>query len=122
MHGRGIVLELRIVSPEFHTNKYGQVPVLQAALVDDWKNGSLNIFVLNCGEQPLTTELVFRGYKGRGPVEHEILAGDDLQAVNSIEDPSRVQSKPAGALPEEIGANSFRTVLPGHSWNMIRFS
>ena len=81
----------------------------------------LNVFVLNCGEKPLTTELVFRGYKKTKPVEHEILTGDDLGAINSIENPDRVRMTPAAALPEEKG-DAFQTVLPGYSWNMIRFS
>lgn len=120
-YGRGTVLEPRIICPEFPTNKYGSVPQLQAAPVHDEQNNSLNVFVLNCGEKPISTNFIIRGYKKTKPMEHEILAGDDLEAINSIENPDRVRLTNADALPEENG-DSFQTVLPGYSWNMIRFS
>ena len=120
-YGRGTVLEHRIFCPEFHTNKYGGVPQLQVVPVLDHEKKSLNVFVLNCGESPISTELILRGYKKSNPTEHEILAGDDLGAINSIDNPNRVRLTNAEALPD-ARADSFQTVLPGYSWNRIRFS
>jgi alpha-N-arabinofuranosidase len=120
-HGRGTVLEPRVFCPEFQTNKYGGVPQLQVAPVLDQGKKSLNVFVLNCGEKPTPTDFIFRGYNKPKPVEHEVLAGDDLGAINSIENEDRVKPRNADALPEDHG-DSFQTVLRGFSWNRIRFS
>jgi alpha-N-arabinofuranosidase len=120
-YARGTVLQPQIFCPDFHTNKYGEVPVLQVAAVLDENSSSLNLFILNCGENQLTTELVFRGNRKLEPAKHEMLNGKDLTAVNSIKNPNRVGLTDAAALPEET-EGAFQTLLPGLSWNMIRFS
>ena len=74
----------------------------------------------NCGENPLTTELVFRGYEKNKPVAHEILTGDDLNAVNSFEKPHQVGFRNAEILPEGQGGFS-QTELSGNSWNRVQF-
>jgi alpha-N-arabinofuranosidase len=120
IYGRGTVREPRVLCPEFHTIKYGDVPQLQVAPVDDPERKSLNVFVLNCGENPLTTELVFRGYEKNKPVAHEIITGDDLNAVNSFEKPHQVDLSNAEILPE--GQDGFfQTELPGNSLNRVQF-
>ena len=121
MHGRGTVLEPRILCPALPTKKYGEVPVLQSVPVHNEEKNSLNLFILNCSRNPIATDFILRGYTKYKPVEHEILAGDDLEAINTFENPNRVQLTYASDLPEENG-DSFQTVLPRLSWNMIRFS
>lgn len=121
MHGRGTVLESRVLCPALPTKKYGEAPVLQSVPVYDEERNSLNLFILNCSGNPIATDFIFRGFTEYKPVEHEILAGEDLMAVNSFENPNQVQLTYASDLPEENG-DSFQTVLPSLSWNMIRFS
>ncbi len=120
-HGRGSVLEHKVQCPLMPAKKYGEVPALQSVPVHDAGKRSLTLFILNCSREPVATELVFRGFAGYSPVEHTVLAGDELTAVNSLENPDRVRITGAGELPADSGG-SFQTVLPPLSWNMIRFT
>lgn len=120
-YGRGTVREPRVLCPEFLTIKYGDVPQLQVAPVVDPERKSLNVFVLNCSENQLTTELVFRGYEKK-PVAHEIPTGDDLNAVNSFENPHQVGLRNAEILPE--GQDGFSKLscraIPLTGYNSFR--
>ena len=46
--------------------------------------------MFNCGKDSLNTEFVFRGFEQVRLEEQVIMAGDDLLAANSFENPNRI--------------------------------
>jgi alpha-N-arabinofuranosidase len=121
-YGRGQVLKPLIDCPKFDSKVYGDVPVLQSTVVLNREAGEVNMFVLNCDQQDdVEVSLNFRSFGFVKPIEHVILTGNDLSAVNSFVEPERV--KPSSVSLPQTGAQTsqLEVILPKLSWNMLRF-
>ncbi|NLC54243.1 MAG: alpha-N-arabinofuranosidase [Firmicutes bacterium] len=117
--GRGVVLRPLISSPRYES-VYGDVPVLQLSAVYREEEEEVAVFVLNCAqEEAVELSLDFRSFTVVNPLEHMVLTGPDLKAVNSFAEPHKVVPRPL-TLPQ--GDNRLMTVeLPSLSWNVLRF-
>lgn len=117
--GRGVVLQPLISSPRYES-VYGDVPVLQLSAVYREEEEEVAVFVLNCAqEEAVELSLDFRSFTAVNPLEHLVLNGPDLKAVNSFAEPDKVVPRPL-ALPN--GEGKLITVeLPCLSWNVLRF-
>lgn len=121
VYGRGTVLKPLITCPKYDSKVYGEVPVLQSAVVFDQPAGEVSVFILNCDQQEdVQVMLDFRSFGSVRPLEHIVLNGPDLSAVNSFAEPEKI-------IPRSLsisGNNAARhsVVLPKLSWNMLRFS
>ncbi|TCL76409.1 alpha-N-arabinofuranosidase [Hydrogenispora ethanolica] len=119
--GRGQVLRPLIHCPAYESQAYGDVPVLQTAVVFNPESGAVNLFLLNCDQhEDLEVQLDFRSFPAVRPVEHRLLQEDELAAANDFEAPERVKPRQA-ALPR-VDGNIATVVLPKLSWNMLRFT
>jgi alpha-N-arabinofuranosidase len=119
-YGRGNVLKPLLTCPKYDSKVYGEVPVLQMAVVLNQEMDEISVFILNCDQEDIEISMDFRSFCFIKPIEHMVLYGEDLSASNSFEEPEKVKPKSAG-LPG-YNATIFPVVLPKLSWNMLRFS
>ncbi|GAA2388465.1 alpha-N-arabinofuranosidase [Streptomyces glaucosporus] len=120
-HGRGRVLDVRVQSPTYTTAKYGEVPLLHATAVRDEDSGAVTVFAVNRGQHDaLPLEVSLHGMDLGRVVEHSVLADDDPEARNTLDDPGRVAPHPGEGT--ELKDGVLRTVLEPMSWNMIRLA
>jgi alpha-N-arabinofuranosidase len=119
-YGRGAVLKPIMVCPKYESEVYGDVPLLQSAVVLNRETNEVGIFVLNCDQnEDLEMDLDFRSFGSVVPLEHVVLDGPDPAAANSFAEPGRV--KPRKVAIGGNGATRLKVVLPKLSWNMLRF-
>jgi alpha-N-arabinofuranosidase len=119
--GRGEVLRHLVSAPVFESQLHGEVPVLQSAVVFNRETGEISVFALNCDqEESVELSLDFRSFGKVTPLEHQVMDGPDLTAVNSFSEPERV--KPRIVAISGPSGNIARVVLPKLSWNMLRFA
>jgi alpha-L-arabinofuranosidase len=118
---RGRVLRPLLDSPVYGTERFGEVPLLQATATYDDGSGDLSLFAINRSTSetlPLTVDL--RGFGALRVAEHSVLADEDLHASNTADQPDRVVPRPGtGARLEE---GRLTAGLPPASWNVFRFS
>jgi alpha-N-arabinofuranosidase len=100
-YGRGNALMTINTAPSFDS-KYGKAKYISDSIVvgDD---GSVSVFCVNYSEKA---------------IEHKVLTGNDLSAVNDFKDPDAV--KPKDLEPAGFAGGLMTVKLPAMSWNMIR--
>ena len=121
LYGRGKAIKTLVTCPKFETKLYGEAPVLQIAATYCEKDGSITIFVLNCGQQEdveLTVDL--RSFGEVMCIEHIVMDAHNLNASNSFEHPEDIKPRNAGIIKSKN--NIMNILLTKLSWNMIRFS
>lgn len=118
-YARGRVLRADLAGPRRHTDRYGEVAVVDAVATHDPDTGELCVFAVNRDQRDaveLTVDLAALG--DLRPLEHTVLADADPAATNSATDPDRV--RPA-TLPLAAPRDGRLTVaLPALSWNLLR--
>ena len=118
-YGRGRVLKPIMASPKYDSKRFGEVPVLQSAVVFNEEREEISVFILNCDQQEdLRLDLDSRSFGSVKPLEHVVLNGPDLTAANSFAEPAKV--KPVKMEISGAAADQIQVVLPKLSWNMIR--
>ncbi len=121
LYGRGTALRVALESPVYESEKFGEVPAITSAAVADKEKKTLSVFLLNRDvEQDVELELSLSGFGAVRELEHVAYECDDLEAVNSAEEPEHVvpHRKEAGKLEN----GRYTTVLGKGSWHMIRFA
>ncbi len=117
-YGRGTVLMPNVKADTYDTEEYGAVSYVQSIAVEE--ESGLTVFALNrCGTEEVLFEIDLHDYDGYTPVKHIELAGYDLKAVNTAENPNAVVPTETGKTVLE-GKNAVSTLKP-HSFNVIRF-
>ena len=120
-YGRGELIKPILKCPLFETKKYGDVPVLQSAAAYDAEKENVNLFVLNCDQnEDINLSVNLRSFGDAEIIEHVVLDGADINAINSFEEPYKVM--PREAQVDRKRGNEFNLNLSKLSWNMIRFS
>ena len=114
----GEVLQLALDCPTYATEKYGDVPVLDATATWDDSSGRLSIFAVNRGtSEPLDVVLTTGQMGGMEVAEAMVLSESDPYAVNTADDPDRVRPRPLDATLGEDGA--LRFTLPPVAWSAV---
>jgi alpha-N-arabinofuranosidase len=120
-YGRGIVLKPLMLCPKYESKVYGDVPLLQSAVVLNRETNEISIFVLNCDQnEEVEMDLDFRSFGSVAPLEHVVLDGSDPAAANSFEEPERVKPRNVAIDGQEV--MRLNVVLPKLSWNMLRLA
>jgi alpha-N-arabinofuranosidase len=120
-YGRGDVLKPLMSCPSYESKIYGDVPALHSSVVYNREAKEVSMFILNCNQhEDVEVTADFRSFGAIVPLEHVILNGSDLSAVNSAVEPDRV--KPRNVSISGTGTNEIGAILPSLSWNMLRFS
>ena len=113
-----IVLRTAVVGgPEIDTAAFGRVPALWSTATYDENTGETAIFVVNRSE----SDRVDLEIPGAGHVvRHLALYDEDRSAVNTADDPDRVQ--PRAVDTTEVVDGVCRATLPPASWHVIQLS
>ncbi len=117
-HGRGARLASRLTGvPATETPTHGASPDIDAVATRD--GDTITIFILHRGEAPAALDIALDGPSRWRVESHEVLAGHDPHAVNTVTAPDNVaprrESSPA-ITPENLIALD----LPALSWHCLR--
>lgn len=117
-YGRGIVLDGRLDCPTYDTTRVGAVPAVETCpvLLGD---GSITIFAVNrSGQSEAVLECDLGAFGIARAVEHIVMAGHPMDAVNTADNPMNVVPESCGSAAVKNGVLS--AALPARSWNVIR--
>ena len=119
LHGRGTALNLAVESPTYDSDIAKDVPYLDIAAVHNEEEGILTFFVVNRhGSETLSTTVDLDGYDGAKIFNHQIMVNDDLEAVNTADNPDNVIPQSGSGI--EIKDNTIVMDLPPYSYQMIQ--
>ncbi|QJU54210.1 alpha-N-arabinofuranosidase [Herbiconiux sp. KACC 21604] len=114
----GSTVTTRIESDSYDAAAYGTVPLVDAVTTHDAATGRTSIFVVNRSQsEEVTLEFPFDGLDGVTDASAQTLADADPYAVNTLQEPTRVEVAPNESLRVSDGAGSI--VLPPVSWTVI---
>ena len=130
-HGRGNVLRAEIDSPTYEARYFdprGAIdqfyPITAAYLklgavrTDD---DGITVFALNRSlDEAMPLEITLSGFGDMTLAEALTLRHDDLNAVNTADDPDKVRPAPLGGV--QITSDGLTATLPAAAWSMIRLS
>ena len=118
---RGQALDVLVHAPRHETAQYGDVPLLDVAASYDEESGRSAVFMINRSQTETVTADLYWQREGPQRVEEMWqLAGDDVKAANTFEQPNRLAARrldaPAlddGTLALSLPPLSF-TALQAH--------
>jgi len=119
-YGRGEVLDVRVDSPSYDTERFGETDLLHATAVrvDD---GSVTVFAVNRSRtEGLPLEVALGSLGVDRVVEHSVLADADPDARNTLTDPERVA--PHAGEGTALTDGRLTATLEPLSWNVIRLA
>lgn len=114
-NGRGTVLTTDIACDKYDAGELKDVPYVDsvAVLAEDGKH--VNVFAINRSlEDSMELDLAFEGFENAKLVSHTVFTGDDLKAINTLDNPNAV-------MPKEAGTDG-PVVLEKQSWNMLVYA
>ncbi len=115
--GRGTSLKPIVRCEKSDTSHYSDVPVIDAAAVEN-EDGGVTLFAVNrCAEEDVLMSLDLRSFGDLRLASHCVMHHDDMKAVNTEDRPNEV-------VPAETKAELIDgcVKLPKASWNVIRFT
>jgi alpha-N-arabinofuranosidase len=114
---RGVALELKLESPTYDTELYGEVAVVDAVATHD-AGGGTTVFAVNRSlTDPVTLEIDARALGGFATVSAMSIFDDDVHATNSAADPDRV--RPRRNESAEASDGLISVTLPPCSWTVL---
>ncbi|MER5945225.1 alpha-N-arabinofuranosidase [Streptomyces sp. NPDC001904] len=117
-HGRGEVLDVRVDSPTYDTERHGTADLLHATAVRA-ADGTVTVFAVNRSQtNSLPLEVAVGGMRLTSVTEHSVLADADPDARNTLTDPERVA--PHAAAGTVLADGVLTAELEPLSWNVIR--
>ena len=118
---RGVVLRVEPHSEGYHTSRYGDVPLLDAAATHDTESGDVTLFAVNRGtDDTLTLTTALTGFGDVDIAESWVVGGGDPYATNDRDEPNRVVPVPLDSV--RLVDGSLRAELPPVSWCAIRLT
>ena len=113
-YARGEALSTRVECGSYSAGRYGDMPYVESVVVLNEAEHTGAVLAVNRSlTEDAEAELSVGGVGILTKEQHIVMDHGDLKAVNTAGDPGRV-------LPRELPL-SEKTVLPAHSWNVIRF-
>ncbi|MBP7401335.1 MAG: alpha-N-arabinofuranosidase [Clostridia bacterium] len=119
--GRGTALKPLVSSPRHDTKQFTDVPWLETAAVWNEEGSELTVFALNRGHEELETSLALAGFEGMKLAGHIEYRNDDLQCVNSFEQPMAAVPTDRPVAPNAVAGGRGSVTLRPLSWNVLRF-
>ena len=114
----GTALEVRLESPTYTTEAYGEVPLLDAVATHDPETGAVALFLVNRDQtEAHEVHIDISALSGLTVKESVSLWDEELYAKNTLEDPERVALKPNDSAV--IDGHRLTVTLPPVSWTAI---
>ncbi|TDN90722.1 alpha-N-arabinofuranosidase [Microbacterium sp. BK668] len=115
---RGVALELKLESPHYDTDRYGEVPVVDAVATHDPERGGTTVFAVNRSlSESVTLEIDSRALGAVTTARASSLHDDDIFAANTLAEPNRVS--PTGNDTVEVSEGTVSVTLPPCSWTVL---
>lgn len=119
LYGRGKVLKPVISNSNIETC-YGDAQKLHTSIVLNETAKEVTVFCLNIEKEDILLDINLRSFGEVALIEHKVMCGDDLHAINSFDEPNRVTPNSLKVAKDK--SNAFEVKIPKLSWNVIRFS
>lgn len=115
---QGESLELKLDSPTYHTDRFGEVPLVDAVATHDAETGRSAVFLVNRSTtEQVTVAIDISGLGDVTVTSAQSLHDDDIYARNTLEDPERVALKENTSVTVADGVVSI--TLPAVSWTAV---
>lgn len=115
---RDVALELKLDSPTYETELYGDVPVVDAVATHDADGAGTTVFAVNRSlTEEVTLEIDTLSLSGISRAQATSLFDDDIHAANTLADPDRVRPKENTSV--DLGEGTVRITLPPVSWTVL---
>ncbi|GIT80910.1 alpha-L-arabinofuranosidase [Leifsonia sp. LS1] len=119
-HGRGVSLDVHVTSGTYATERFGEVPLVDAVATHDAEAGRYAIYAVSRAVDSATELIVDLADLGADvdglTVSARTLSDPDLDAANTLEDPDRVS---LADIPFTRDGSTLRIELPAVSWTEI---
>jgi alpha-N-arabinofuranosidase len=115
---QGEALQLKLESPTYSTEVYGEVPLVDAVATFDRETGAAAVFLVNRSQDEAVTVAV--DIAGLGDVtvlETHTISDDDVYAKNTLEDRERVAPRANDSVVVDGG--ELTVTLPPVSWTAL---
>jgi alpha-N-arabinofuranosidase len=116
----GVVLDLLVEAPAYVTERYGDVPVIDAAATWDEASGSVSVFLVNRGQEEVAATVDLTAVPGARLVDASSVWNTDQDAANTIDSPDTVRPRPNDSASIQEGR--LRVTLPAVSWSAVQIS
>ncbi len=119
LYGQGTVLNTIVKAPVYEAREHGVTPYLDCVAVTNEEAEEFVIFAVNKDlEEDMEVTLDLRQYAGYRIAEHIVLHDEDLNAINTEENPDRVSPRKDGQ--SSVSDGILTAIMKSKSWNMIR--
>ncbi|GAB3241846.1 arabinosylfuranosidase ArfA [Kineosporia babensis] len=118
---RGEVLRVEPQGPTYDTERFGEVPVVDAVATHDPESGEVSVFAVNRHQtESVTLRIELGGFEQRtfAVAEAWTLTDEDRSASNTAEQPDRVV--PVESHEASVTEGVLKIELPAVSWNAVR--
>ena len=117
-YGQGKSIKIIFDSGVYETKKYGDIPYLDGALVENEEREELTLFVINRDlDDAHSLDIDLRQYEGYEVAKHIVVNNDNLRATNTEEHPFEVVPRENGI--SKLTDGKLEAVIEPHSWNVI---
>jgi len=116
----GSALELKLTSPSYMTEVYGEVSMIDAVATHDDATGHSAVFLVNRSQtEEIVATIDITALGEAKLVAAQTLSDTDVYAKNTQQHPSRVAMKPNGSATAHQGV--VTVTLPPVSWSALTF-
>lgn len=118
-YGRGAALRLAVQAPAYDAAVADNVPYLDIAGVHDADGQTLTFFAVNRHlEEDMQVTINLNGFGQPQLLDQQVLNHADLQAANTLTNPTEVTPAPGSGA--QIDAGQVVVSLPAHSYQVLR--
>jgi alpha-N-arabinofuranosidase len=115
---QGVVLRAAITSPTVPTQRYGEVPLVDAVATTDAETGAVAVFLVNRSRTEATTvSVALDGLQVSTITETHTIADEDPDAANTLTQQDRVTPAPNDSAVLDGGV--LTVTLPPVSWTAV---
>lgn len=115
---QGKSLKVRLDSPTYHTEQFGEVPLVDAAASNDEATGKGSVFLVNRSQtDSIQVSVDLLGMEQLQIQSAQSLFDSDIHAANTLQDPERVGMQPNSSAKLQDGVLTIE--LPPVSWSAI---
>jgi len=119
LHGRGTALDLNVSCPTYDAKDANDVSYLDISGVHNEAEGTLTFFAINRhGSETLNVDVSLAGFGAAEVFDHQVIDHDDLEAVNTADNPNKVIPQPGSGL--NVQNDKLSIELAPYSYQMIR--
>jgi alpha-N-arabinofuranosidase len=117
-HARGNALDVAVKAPQIETKEFDLVPALDVSASYDEASGNGAVFIVNRSQtDAITTDVVWQSGQPGSISEAWQLAGTDVKAENSWDDPNRITAQ--AIQPPTLDGGKATLRLPPLSFTVL---